>query len=654
MKGVFWNSNGLADLAKHRHLADLVREEQIEFIALMETGRDSFPDATLKHLCAGKDYLWHSMAPHGRSGGMPLGVDLSTFDIGAISKGDYYVKFTLHNKCDGFKWVLYAVYGPAQQEHKESFLIELANSCSRETLPYVIGGDFNIMRRPEDKSTDNFDFKWPNIFNQVIEVLDLKEIEMSGRQFTWASYGDNPIFEKLDRVLVTTEWEEKFSISSVQSRDRGIFDHTPIVLNTGASAHMNNQPQFKFERGWFLRDGFFDMVANIWQSEIKGDTNMERWQNKIRALCKHLWGWARHTAGHYKKEKKKLLSLIDSLDKKAEASPLSDNEINMKHYLKERLVILLREEEMKWYERAKMNTLLQGDDNTQFFHLVANGKHRKQHIYQLEREDGIIVGDEQLKSYITDYYKGLFGPSEDNTISLQENLTDDIPQVSSAENDILISPFSEQEIREAVFQMEHNKAPGPDGFPAEFYQVFWEVIKKDLLALFSDFYEEKLPLFCLNFGVISLIPKKNDAKKIQQYRPICVLNVSFKIFTKVGTNRINKVAQSVIQPSQTAFIPGRNIMEGVVILQETIHELHTKKRDGVILKIDFEKAYDKVKWSFLQQTLRMKGFSPKWCRWIEGMVTVVSVGVKVNDDIGPYFPNEMMAPSRRSNVTHLI
>ena len=187
MKGVFWNSNGLADLAKHRYLADLVREEQIEFIALMETGRDSFPDATLKNLCVGKDYLWHCMAPNGRSGGMLLGVDLSTFDIGAISEGDYYVKFTLRNKCDGFKWVLYAVYGPAQQEHKESFLIELANSCSRETLPYVIGGDFNIMRRPEDKSTDNFDFKWPNIFNQVIEVLDLKEIEMSGRQFTWAS-----------------------------------------------------------------------------------------------------------------------------------------------------------------------------------------------------------------------------------------------------------------------------------------------------------------------------------------------------------------------------------------------------------------------------------------------------------------------------------
>ena len=84
-----------------------------------------------------------------------------------------------------------------------------------------------------------------------------------------------------------------------------------------------------------------------------------------------------------------------------------------------------------------------------------------------------------------------------------------------------------------------------------------------------------------------------------------------KFSTKVGTNRLNKVAQAVVSPTQTAFMPGRNIMEGVVILHETIHELHTKKSDGVIFKIDFEKTYDKVKWSFLHQTLRMKGFSPK-------------------------------------------
>ena len=115
------------------------------------------------------------------------------------------------------------------------------------------------------------------------------------------------------------------------------------------------------------------------------------------------------------------------------------------------------------------------------------------------------------------------------------------------------------------------------------------------MALFLDFFNEDLNLFSLNFGIITLIPKTQKATKIQQYRPICVLNVSFKIFTKVGTNRLNKVAQTMVSPTQTAFMPGRNIMEGVVILHDTIHELHTKKRDGVILKIDFEKTYDKVK-----------------------------------------------------------
>ena len=82
-------------MAKHIFLSDLVKEEQISFIALSETGRDEFPDRILKNLCAGRDFLWHSMAPHGRSGGILLGVDLQVFDIGAIAEGDFYVKFTL-------------------------------------------------------------------------------------------------------------------------------------------------------------------------------------------------------------------------------------------------------------------------------------------------------------------------------------------------------------------------------------------------------------------------------------------------------------------------------------------------------------------------------------------------------------------------------
>jgi hypothetical protein len=84
-------------------------------------------------------------------------------------------------------------------------------------------------------------------------------------------------------------------------------------------------------------------------------------------------------------------------------------------------------------------------------------------------------------------------------------------------------------------------------------------------------------------------------------------------------------------------MPGRHILEGVVILHETIHEFHWKKMDGVLFKIDFEKAYDKVKWPFLQQVQQMKGFDPVWCNWINNFVQGGSVGIRVNDDIGHYF-----------------
>jgi hypothetical protein len=236
-------------------------------------------------------------------------------------------------------------------------------------------------------------------------------------------------------------------------------------------------------------------------------------------------------AGSYKKEKNTLLALLQDVDKKAEFDRLSDHEIDLKHYLKERLVSLLREEEIKWYERAKVKTLLQGDANTRFFYLVSNGKHRKQHIYRLEEDNGVAVSSDRLKCHITNYYKNLFGDPEQTEITLTEDRIHDILQVSNEENEILIADFTENEVREAVFQMEHNKAPGPDGFPAEFYQVFWGVIKDDLLAMFHDFHKDSLDLVSLNFGIITLIPKIENATKIQQYRPICVLNVSFKILS---------------------------------------------------------------------------------------------------------------------------
>jgi hypothetical protein len=185
--------------------------------------------------------------------------------------------------------------------------------------------------------------------------------------------------------------------------------------------------------------------------------------NPRSANLGNIRGWASNLVGSYKKEKNTLLALLQDLDKKTEIDRLSDHKIDLKHYLKERLVSLLREEVIKLYERAKVKTLLKGDANTRFLHLVA----------RLEDDNGVAVSSDRLKCHITNYYKNLFGIPEQTEITLMEDQIHDIPQVSDEENEFLIADFTENEVREAVFQMEHNKSPGPDDFPPEFYQVFW-------------------------------------------------------------------------------------------------------------------------------------------------------------------------------------
>jgi hypothetical protein len=244
------------------------------------------------------------------------------------------------------------------------------------------------------------------------------------------------------------------------------------------------------------------MIRDIWSNTSSGNIPMERWQSKIRRVRQYLRGWAKNTSGQYKKEKKNILNTLDELDKKAENIPLSPTELDLKHYLNNRLAELLREEEIKWHQRAKVKELLEGDSNTKYFQLVASGKYRKTRIFQLQQGDTIIEGDEALKQHITKYYKDLFGSAENSTIPLDETQKDNIPQVLELENEMLIQSFSEEEVRKTVFQMEHNKAPGPDGFPAEFYQACWDIIKEDLMALFTEFHSVTLPLYSLNFDTI--------------------------------------------------------------------------------------------------------------------------------------------------------
>src|SRR6266540_480349 len=139
MKGIFWNCRGLRDFAKHTFLRDTLREHNLEFIALLETYRKKFSIECLDNFCAGSEFYWFWNPPRGMSGGILLGVNLLTYVVNRIEMGEFYIKFHLTTKADGFRWVLMTVYGAAQEERKDEFLAELVRACSScERIPLMV------------------------------------------------------------------------------------------------------------------------------------------------------------------------------------------------------------------------------------------------------------------------------------------------------------------------------------------------------------------------------------------------------------------------------------------------------------------------------------------------------------------------------------
>jgi hypothetical protein len=122
---------------------------------------------------------------------MILGINLLTFDIGQIEEGDFFIRFKLRHKEDDFKFNLISVYGPAQLDLKSHFLSELVRVCSKETLHVITGGDFNIICSLDEKNNNNYNDRWPFLFNAVIDTLNLRELEMAGRKFTWDNHLQN-------------------------------------------------------------------------------------------------------------------------------------------------------------------------------------------------------------------------------------------------------------------------------------------------------------------------------------------------------------------------------------------------------------------------------------------------------------------------------
>ncbi|KAL9674104.1 hypothetical protein QQ045_030374 [Rhodiola kirilowii] len=296
---------------------------------------------------------------------------------------------------------------------------------------------------------------------------------------------------------------------------------------------------------------------------------------------------------------------------------------------------LLREEVL-WMQRSRISWLKSGDRNTKYFHACANQRHKKNWIKELRDARGYICSDKDKFTLIAaEYFDDIFRPSVDaDEIDWNQQLECLRPTITEEMNQALLEDISEEEVRRAVFNLSPLKAPGLDGFPALFYQKNWGRIRGYLVDFVRDFWMNGELDNRVNRTMIVLIPKKNDADRMEDLRPISLCTVAVKIITKILTARLQGILDKVISVSQSAFIKGRIIMDNFIVAHEISHFLkqcRSQKDFFASIKVNMSKAYDRVEWSFLDQVMRRMGFAEKWIERVMLCVRSVSYQVKVND-----------------------
>lgn len=296
---------------------------------------------------------------------------------------------------------------------------------------------------------------------------------------------------------------------------------------------------------------------------------------------------------------------------------------------------------MFWRQRSKQLWLNVGDKNSRYFHKAASHRRRTNFIHRLQNEDGQWVDWESgLAGLMERYFNNIFRATESNGQEVVQCVPN---KITEAQNAKLLAAVTEEEVKVALFQMDPDKAPGPDGMSPVFFQKHWKIVGKDIASMVREFFISGSLNEELNVTNIVLIPKKKSPAVMGDLRPISLCNVIVKIITKVIANRLKKTLDWVISENQSAFMSGRLISDNVMVAYEIMHFLKRKRRGRdthMAIKIDMSKAYDRIEWSYLKAILSKLGYDQWWIHLISQCVCTVSYNILHDSrDIGPILPS---------------
>ncbi|CAM8980230.1 unnamed protein product [Rhodiola kirilowii] len=630
MKALVWNCRGIGSPHAVRALKEVIRSSCPLVVGLIETKCGS-RRCEIVRISLGFDCCFVVPA-RGRSGGLALFWNNST-NVEVVSYSGFHIDFLLRHAVTVHITVFYG--SPKASLRLKSW--ELIRKLRRLIrVPWCVIGDFNEISSFSDSTSSNL-ARRPYIqqFRQVLSDCGLMDLGFKGSKFTYSNkrQGGDEVQCRLDRAVGDSLWIDNYPNSVIHHLTSHRSDHCPVLLCMDGVSLAKRKP-FRFEAMWMRDSSFENTVNKHWR--LNGNMN-----DKLSHLTEHLKVWNRKCFGHVGNKLRKLKKDLAEVRQGRRNQFSSEKEKNISNEIDEWLI---REESM-WAQRSRISWLSEGDNNTKFFHLKANARRRTNTISTLIDSEGISSSNVvDIERVAVSYFRNLFSSTNNMPDSELAESLQCIPTLVSADHSrILMSPYTEYEIKVALFQLYPYKAPGIDGYPAGFFQRFWNVIKVDFSDACFSVLNGGITPPRINDTLIVLIPKQRSAMRMEDYRPISLTSVISKTVAKVIVNRLQLILPEIISPAQSAFIKGRLITDNFLIAHEIAHFIRNTRNGNKSygsLKLDMSKAYDRVEWRYLKMVMLQFGFEERWVNMIMNYVSSVRYAICINGEITTFFDPE--------------
>lgn len=631
LKILNWNTRGLGGLEKCNVVKNTIRESRCDICCLQETKWSS--DDPAIHAMALPNFFEKRCAAL-LAIGTREGVIISwkkSYTYLSSRATKHTISVILRQEQTGNSFLISAVYGPSIDNPtlKREFIEELRQLGGLVHLPWILLGDFNLARWLSDRPGDFRGMSLMQLFNDLIRELEIVDIPLSNRAFTWSSKRPQPSFSRIDRVFLSPDWHIHFPVVTLQALEVVVSDHCPMLLTCKQRQTTKADP--KWENYWLSYPEVSLIVERKWQQQ-NTTVGLQGFYEKTDALYKELTLWQKGKFGRIKEHialSKQTVLLYDKLE---EVRPLNNHEFARRQSLRVTIFELANVEEKKWQQRSRCLWLREGDSNTKYFHSMASARAVKNSINSIHQDGNSISDPMAILNVFHNQLRNLLGNSAPTDQFLVGHLYPAGLDLSGLE-----APFSEEEVHAAIKGLAANRASGPGGLTNEFLKKFWTIIKTDIMRVFGELYGGNLDLSQFNRANIIMIQKKEEARCVKDYRPISIINIIPKLISKVLANRLCVYLPDLISMQQTAFIKGRFIAENFISTRELLHHVSRTKSQAIFTKIDFSKAFDSLKWGFLLEIMRARSFPVIWVNWITMILQSASSRVLINGHKSEYF-----------------